>query len=69
MSYRGTDRVQVQITVPYTNGRRVITERDEEHEERIEMRIIVDAYTVEEQAYGWHSYWDDMMDFRFEAGV
>jgi 2-oxoglutarate dehydrogenase complex dehydrogenase (E1) component-like enzyme len=27
-----------------------MTERDEEREERIEMRIIVDAYTVEEQA-------------------
>jgi hypothetical protein len=33
-----------------------MTERDEEREERIEMRIIVDAYTVDEQAYGWH-YW------------
>jgi hypothetical protein len=44
-----------------------MTERDEEREERIEMRIIVDAYTVEEQAYGWHAYLDDTMDFPFEA--
>lgn len=42
-------------------------ERDEEREERIKMRIIVDAYTPEEQAYGWHAYLDDTMDFPFEA--
>jgi hypothetical protein len=44
-----------------------MTERNEEREERIEMRIIVDAYTVEEQAYGWHAYLDDTMDCPFEA--
>ena len=44
-----------------------MTGRDEEREERISMRIIVDAYTVEEQAYGWYSYLDDTMDFPFEA--
>ncbi|MFC7323584.1 calcium-binding protein [Halorubrum rutilum] len=44
-----------------------MTERDEEREERIEMRVIVDAYTVEEQAYGWHAYLDDLIDFPFEA--
>ncbi len=44
-----------------------MTEQDEEREERIEMRIIVDAYTVEEQAYGWYAYLDDLMDFPFEA--
>ena len=44
-----------------------MTERDEEREERISMRIIVDAYTVEKQAYGWHAYLDDLMDFPFEA--
>ena len=38
-----------------------MTDRDEKREERIEMRIIVDAYTVEEQAYGWHAYLDDTM--------
>lgn len=42
-------------------------ERDEEREERIKMRIIVDAYTVEEQAYGWHAYLDDTVNFPFEA--
>jgi len=42
-------------------------ERDEEREERISTRIIVDAYTVEEQAYGWHAYVDDTMNFPFEA--
>jgi len=44
-----------------------MTERDEEREEGISMRIVVDAYTVEEQAYGWHAYLDDTMDFPFEA--
>lgn len=44
-----------------------MTDRDEEREERIEMRIIVDAYTVKEQAYGWHAYLDDLMDFPFEG--
>jgi len=44
-----------------------MTGRDEKREERISMRIIVDAYTVEEQAYGWHAYLDDTMDFPFEA--
>ena len=42
-------------------------EKDEVREERIEMRIIVDAYTRDEQAYGWHAYLDDMMEFPFEA--
>jgi hypothetical protein len=40
---------------------------DEEREERITMRVIVDAYTPEEQAYGWHAYLDDLMHFPFEA--
>jgi len=44
-----------------------MTERDEDREERISMRIIVDAYTVEEQAMGWHIYLDETMDFPFEA--
>lgn len=44
-----------------------MVERDEEREERVETRAIVDAYTVEEQAYGWHAYLDDPMDFPFEA--
>jgi len=42
-------------------------EKDEEREERIEMRIIVDTYSPEEQAWGWCEYLDDTMDFPFEA--
>lgn len=34
---------------------------------RIEMRIIVDTYSTEEQAMGWHAYLGNTMDFRFEA--
>lgn len=44
-----------------------MTERDEEREERIEMEIIVDAYTRDEQAMGWHIYLEETMDFPFEA--
>lgn len=42
-------------------------DEDEEREERIEMEIIVDTYTPEEQAMGWYAYLDDTMDFPFEA--
>jgi hypothetical protein len=49
------------------NGTDTMTERDEEIEERLSMRIMVDAYTTEEQAYGWYAYLDDLMDFPFEA--
>ena len=41
--------------------------KDEEREERIKMRIIVDTYSPEEQAWGWYAYLDDTMDFPFEA--
>ncbi|WP_128905668.1 calcium-binding protein [Halorubrum amylolyticum] len=44
-----------------------MTERDKERDERIEMEIIVDAYTQDEQAMGWHIYLEEMMDFPFEA--
>ena len=40
---------------------------DEEREERIKMEIIVDAYTPEEQAMGWHIYLEETMGFPFEA--
>jgi len=43
------------------------TEKDEEREERIKMRIIVDTYSPEEQAWGWYAYLDDTMDFPFKA--
>ena len=41
--------------------------RDEERDERIEMEIIVDTYSPEEQAMGWHAYLDDTLDFPFGA--
>jgi hypothetical protein len=44
-----------------------MTDRDEERDERIEMEIIVDAYTQDEQAMGWHIYLDETMDFPFDA--
>jgi hypothetical protein len=43
------------------------TERDDEREERIKMEIIVDAYTQDEQAMGWHIYLEETIDFPFEA--
>lgn len=42
-------------------------EKDEEREERIQMRIIVDTYSLEEQAWGWNAYLDGTMNFPFEA--
>jgi len=47
--------------------RSIMVEKEEEREERLSMRIMVDAYTTEEQAYGWHAYLDDLMAFPFEA--
>lgn len=44
-----------------------MTERDEEREERIKMEIIVDAYTQDEQAMGWHIYLEETIDFPFDA--
>jgi len=44
-----------------------MTQRDEEREERIKMDIIVDAYTQDEQAIGWHIYLEETIDFPFEA--
>jgi hypothetical protein len=41
--------------------------RDEERDERISMEIIVDTYSPEEQAMGWHAYLDDTLNFPFEA--
>jgi hypothetical protein len=42
-------------------------DRDEERDERISMEIIVDTYSVEEQAMGWHAYLNDTLEFPFEA--
>ena len=36
-------------------------------ERRIEQEIVVDAYTPEERAIGWHCYLDDKLRFPFEA--
>jgi hypothetical protein len=42
-------------------------ETDDERDERIEMEIIVDTDSPEEQAMGWYDYLDDTMEFPFEA--
>jgi hypothetical protein len=42
-------------------------DRDEEREERIKMEIVVDAYTPEERAVGWHHYLKDHMTVPFEV--
>ena len=42
-------------------------ERNEKREHRIEMEIIVDAYSSEEQALGWHYYLEDKITFPFSA--
>ena len=44
-----------------------MTEHDEERDDRIEMEIIVDAYTPDEQAMGWHIYLEETMEFPFDA--
>lgn len=44
-----------------------MTGRDRKRDERIEMEIIVDAYTQDEQAMGWHIYLEETMDFPYEA--
>ncbi|NCJ05538.1 calcium-binding protein [Synechococcales cyanobacterium C] len=41
--------------------------RDEEREERITMEIVVDAYSLEEQAMGWYYYLEGTMQFPFTA--
>jgi len=46
-----------------------MTERDADRDERINTEVIVDAYTKDEQAMGWHIYLEETMDFPFEAKV
>ena len=36
-------------------------------ERRIEQKIVVDAYTSEERAIGWHCYLDEKLRFPFKA--
>jgi hypothetical protein len=38
---------------------------DGEIEERLLMKIVVDAYNESERAVGWHCYLDDRMEFPF----
>jgi Calcium binding len=40
---------------------------EKEHERRIAMEIILDAYGPEEQAAGWHVYLTDHLRFPFTA--
>lgn len=42
-------------------------DKDEKREERIRSRIIVDAYTPEEQAVGWYVHLNDTLEFPFKA--
>ena len=41
--------------------------KDEAHEERINMKIIVDAYGPEEQAMGWYYSLEENVHFPFSA--
>ena len=41
--------------------------KDNQREKRIQMEIIVDAYSPEEQAVGWYTYLSDTMQFPFSA--
>ena len=41
--------------------------RDDQREDRIADEIIVDCYGPEEQAMGWYSYLDDILQFPFTA--
>lgn len=40
---------------------------NEERNERIRDRILVDAYSSEEAAMGWAAYLDDILEFPFHA--
>ncbi len=40
---------------------------DKEREKRIDMEIVVDAYSEEERAMGWYYYLENRMRFPFRA--
>ena len=40
-----------------------------EREHRIEMEVVVDAYTEEERALSWYYYLEQQLSFPFEANV
>ncbi|MGF6917822.1 calcium-binding protein [Paraburkholderia sp. 40] len=42
---------------------------DAKREHRIEMEVVVDAYTEEERAMSWYCYLEEQLSFPFEAGV
>lgn len=44
-----------------------VVEPDETREERIDMEIVVDAYTEEERAMGWYYYLEDRLNCPFKA--
>jgi len=41
--------------------------KDNQREERIQLEIIVDTYSPEEQAMGWYNYLSDTLHFPFSA--
>ena len=45
------------------------TKLNAEREHRIEMEVVVDAYTEEECAMSWYCYLDEKLSFPFEANV
>lgn len=42
-------------------------QQDKERDHRIEMEIVVDCYSSDEQFSGWHAYLDDVLKFPFEG--
>lgn len=42
-------------------------DKDEEREDRIRNRIVVDAYDRHERAIGWYTYLEETIRFPFEA--
>src|SRR5579864_2912651 len=65
------DRSKIlRVCTHFTNQRRTPMTRppkDDEREERIDMEIIVDAYSAEEQALGWYYYLEEHLHFPFKA--
>jgi Calcium binding len=45
------------------------TKLNAEREHRIEMEVVVDAYTEEERALSWYYYLEEQLSFPFKAGV
>ncbi|WP_434667612.1 calcium-binding protein [Paraburkholderia sp. A3BS-1L] len=45
------------------------TRLNAEREHRIEMEVVVDAYTEEERALSWYYYLEEQLSFPFQANV